>query len=115
MPPRLLELARAAEFEVAISLSIIHEIQRVFREKFFWPEDRLLQFERNVSGFTIRVEPTERLGVVPSDPRDNHIVECAVAGRSEAIVTRDRDLLRLGSYEGIAMIRVRDFLRSRPR
>ena len=67
-PLRLLEQARAGEFEVAISTPIIEEIKRVLREKFGWPESRLEQFERNVSQFTHRVEPTIRLGVVKEDP-----------------------------------------------
>jgi putative PIN family toxin of toxin-antitoxin system len=110
MPLRLLEQARAGEFKVAISTPIIEEIKRVLREKFGWPDFRLEQFERNLSQFTQRVEPTQKLDVVPSDPDDNRIVEAAVASGSEAIVTGDKDLLRLGSYQGVKMVRVRDFL-----
>jgi len=36
------------------------------------------------------------------------IVECAVAGKCEAIVTGDKDLLRLRSYHGIRMITARE-------
>ena len=94
-PLRLLEKARAGEFEVAISTPIIDEIKRVLREKFGWPESRLEQFERNVSQFTHRVEPTIKLDIVKDDPSDDKFAECAVEAGAEAIITGDKDLLRV--------------------
>lgn len=54
--------------------------------------------------------PTQTLDVVREDPADNRILECAMASGSEVVVTGDKDLLRLGSYEGIEMVRLADFL-----
>ncbi|MBV9305769.1 MAG: putative toxin-antitoxin system toxin component, PIN family [Acidobacteriaceae bacterium] len=111
MPLRLLEQARAGEIEIAISTPIIREIQRVLREKFHWPEDRLEQLERNISQFTKRVEPTQTLDIVKSDPDDNRILECAVVAGSEAIVTGDKKhLLPLRNYQGIKIIQVSEIL-----
>jgi predicted nucleic acid-binding protein len=47
---------------------------------------------------------------VKGDPDDDHVVSCAVAAGAEAVITGDKDLLRMVSYEGISMVRVRDFL-----
>jgi len=47
---------------------------------------------------------------VPDDPDDNRVVECAVEAGSEAIITNDKDLLRMKRYDGIKMIRVGEFL-----
>lgn len=44
------------------------------------------------------------------DPDDNRVLECAVAAGSRYIVSGDRDLLNLGSYAGIPILRVSDFL-----
>ena len=110
-PLRLLEQARAGEIETAISLPIIREVQRVLREKFHWPEDRLKQLERNISQFTKRVEPTQTLNVIKDDPDDNRILECAVVAGSEAIVTGDKKhLLPIRNYQGIKIIQVSDLL-----
>ena len=38
------------------------------------------------------------------------IVECALAGGSTHIITRDKALLRLGDYQGIAIVNDRDYL-----
>jgi len=49
--------------------------------------------------------------VVVTDP-DDKIVECAVVGGATHIVTGDRrHLLRMGSYQGIAIISPADFLK----
>jgi putative PIN family toxin of toxin-antitoxin system len=38
---------------------------------------------------------------VPDDEDDNKIVETAVHSRFEAIITNDKDLLRLMEYQGL--------------
>ena len=42
-------------------------------------------------------------GVV-RDPDDDVILACATKGQADAVITRDKDLLSLGSYQGIAVI-----------
>ena len=39
--------------------------------------------------------------IIKEDPPDNRILECAVEDKSAYIVTRDNDLLRLGSHGDI--------------
>ena len=56
------------------------------------------------------VDPDFELNAVPDDPDDNRVLECAVAGKADFIVSGDRHLLRLGNYEEIAIVTVRQFL-----
>ena len=56
------------------------------------------------------VAPTQTLNVIAEDPDDDRVLECAVASGSDVIVTGDRDLLRRGSYEGIRIMTVAQFL-----
>ena len=58
------------------------------------------------------VEPEEVLDVIAEDPDDNRVLECAVKGRADLIVSGDRHLLKLGSYQGIAIVTVRQFMES---
>lgn len=53
------------------------------------------------------VTPAVRLDVVTADPDDDKIVECAVTAGSDYIVTGDKDLLRLGSYDSIRIVTCR--------
>jgi uncharacterized protein len=41
---------------------------------------------------------------------DNRVLECAVKGSAHYIVTGDRHLLKLGTYEAISIVTVRQFL-----
>ena len=59
----------------------------------------------------VYVSAFEFQGMGEDDPDDNRIVECAVEAGSAYIVTKDKDLLRMGEYGGIKMIRPADFLK----
>jgi uncharacterized protein len=62
-----------------------------------------------LSDLALFVRPRRRLHVVKDEP-DNRILECALAGRAEAIVTGDHALLSLGEYNGVRIISLRDYL-----
>jgi predicted nucleic acid-binding protein len=47
---------------------------------------------------------------VVRDLDDNRVLEAAVTGRVDAVVSGDRDLLELGEYEGIAILTAVQFL-----
>jgi len=56
----------------------------------------------------------EGLVAVLEDEPDNRILECAADAGADLIVTGDRHLLRLREFEGIAVVRLGDFLRMFP-
>ena len=109
-PLSILKMAVAGEIEIAISEPIIEEVVRVLRDKFKWQPERAAQAEGTIRELGKLVTPSQQLSVVRSDPDDDRIVECALAGKCVAIVTGDKDLLRLGSYEDVKIITVRDLL-----
>ena len=111
-PLELLELARARQIELAVSTAILEETARVLAAKFKVPEDDILAFYEELRGFTRRVAPTETLDAVPGDETDNKIVECAVAADADAVVTGDAHLLSIGTFRGIRIQRVAEFLAS---
>src|SRR5712691_7134100 len=53
------------------------------------------------TAITMVINPPATPGAVPRDPDDDKIVACAVAAGVEYLISRDRDLLSLGSYAGI--------------
>jgi predicted nucleic acid-binding protein len=53
--------------------------------------------EEFIRGFARVVTPTHTLDVIKEDPADDRILECAVEAGSEYLVSRDKDLHRLGS------------------
>jgi putative PIN family toxin of toxin-antitoxin system len=110
-------VARAArgEFILVSSPHMLDELGRTLRR--VWEKkmpagspDPLLTLMPLVAR-TARVVRTPR--AVPSlcrDPDDDHVIAAAVAARADYIVTRDDDLLTLGSVRGIPVIEPRDFL-----
>jgi putative PIN family toxin of toxin-antitoxin system len=62
-----------------------------------------------VSDLATVVTPKRRLRVVMDDP-DNRILECALAGTAQAIVTGDKGLLALKSFEGIYLMTLASYL-----
>jgi predicted nucleic acid-binding protein len=55
------------------------------------------------------VHPQERLAIIADDP-DNRILECAVAGPADFIISGDHHLLDLENYQGIKIVNPARFL-----
>src|SRR5688572_3449284 len=51
----------------------------------------------------LTVDPPEHLTLM-RDPGDNRILEAAVAGEADYVITGDRQLLALGTYGGTAFV-----------
>lgn len=95
-----------------ISDEIMSEVLRILQGKFEYSPPALREAEARVSTITQRAKPTERLHVIEADPTDNRILECAVAAKSDYIVTDDKRHLRpLGRYDEIPIVPVADFLK----
>lgn len=58
---------------------------------------------------SVIVTPTQTLAVV-SDESDNRVLEAAVEGGADYIVSGDADLLDLGSFQGIPVFRPAEFV-----
>ena len=50
------------------------------------------------------------LKVIAADPDDDAVLECAVVGQAQYLVTGDRHLLALGNYQDIQVLKAADFL-----
>lgn len=58
-------------------------------------------------------EPEETVEVIEDNPTDDRILECAIAADARFIVTGDKKhLLLLGSFRGVSIVSLRDFLAS---
>ena len=49
------------------------------------------------------------IDIIKDDPDDNRILECAVAGNVDCIVTNDKHLLKLKKYNDITIMTPDDF------
>ena len=101
LPGRVLAMAINNEIKLITSDTIIAETVRVLKEKFKWPGHNIDKFVRRLSGISENVRPCIRLSIVKEKESDNRILECAVTGDAHLIITGDRHLLKLKSYNNI--------------
>lgn len=89
---------------IITSEEILQELQEKLIDKFGWSEDRVNLFVGEFMQIAEIVERTEKITVITRDPKDNQILECAVSGRADLIVTADQDLIKLKNFKGIGII-----------
>ena len=107
---RLLELAEEGAFALQISESILDEVAEVMEREFGRTKERTDLIRQALSEISQRVVPHVQLDVVKDDPDDNAILECSQASKSDAVVTFDKHLLKLGRYDGADIVTPGEFM-----
>lgn len=95
--------------QLVLSKPILDELLGILGRKFSRDAEELAHVAVFLSELAQYVKPRRRLQAVKDEP-DNRILECAVAGRAEAIVTGDRALLSLREFQGVRIISLREYL-----
>jgi putative PIN family toxin of toxin-antitoxin system len=103
IPRRVLELAEAGCYRVAVSRSIRAEVEGVLVKKFGWSRERVQGACRPLWQLARSVRPQTRV-VVSDDPADHHILSCALAAGAAFVVTGEDDLLRLKELQGVPIL-----------
>lgn len=114
-PFELLAAWLRGEFVLITSSTIIEEVVEVLardhlRRKYHLTDERIALVREQLQAEAYVVTPTFPVLAVSADPDDDHVLACAVAGDADYLVSGDRHLLTLGSYEGITIVTVREFL-----
>lgn len=106
---RALQAAMDGVFTVAISRSIITEVLGVLARKFARDSEELARTAIFLSSLGELVAPRRSVRVLRDEP-DNRILECAREAGADVIVTGDREMLALGSWDGIRVLALREFV-----
>lgn len=96
---------------LVISKNILEELLRVLAEKFERDAEALSRIALFISSISETVKPRRKLSVLDDEP-DNRILECAVGGNADTIVTGDKAMLGLGEYKGVRIITLKEYLKS---
>src|SRR5574341_2085377 len=96
--------------DLVISRPIIQEVLSVLASKFSRDKEELSGVAVVLGEMGQIVEPSRRLSVLRDEP-DNRILECAVEGNAEAIVTGEKAMLAIGEYEGVRLVALADYLK----
>ena len=111
-PAQVLMLSEEDAFRICISSPIVRELRGVLTDKFGWSRKELAHALDPVISVAKTVTPRTTI-TASTNPDDNRILECAVAGKADAIVTGDKGLLSLGSIQDIPIVTPRQFLESK--
>ncbi len=110
LPRVFLDRGLAGAFSLVTSGALLEELDEKLSGKFAVPKNKALAFLSQLKSKAAVVNPSLVVDAVSDDPDDNRVLECAIAGKAEYIVSGDRHLLRLGTHEGIIIFTVRQFL-----
>jgi putative PIN family toxin of toxin-antitoxin system len=91
-------------YTIYISPQILVEVQGKLVERMKYTQADAVAFLRSVQAVSEVVYPKQQIKVVKRDPDDNKILECAIEAAADMIITADKDLLDLKSYESIAIV-----------
>lgn len=109
-PFRCLALARIGQVESVTCQEILDEFADKLILKFKFSQDMAAAAVEQVRNVSRLVEISTELKAVEADPDDDMVIECGVVGNATHIVTGDKHLLSLGSYQTIAIVRATEFV-----
>ncbi len=92
-----------------ISRPILDEILSVLASKFHRDREAISHTAIYISSLATLVSPAKKIHILQDEP-DNRIIECALCGKANAVVTGDKAMLKLKEYEGIRIMSLREYL-----
>lgn len=109
-PREILLQALEKKIQVIISPILLAEFFEVINKKFPKLDSKLFVVEKKIKKSFIVVQPKISLSI-SRDEDDNRVIEAALEGNCDFIITGDKDLLDLGKYKRIKIVTSEEFLK----
>ena len=97
------------EDSLLISKHIIDEVLSVLSSKFGRDREELSHVAVALSELAELVKPARRIRLLKDEP-DNRILECAIYGQADLLVTGDKKILQLREYRGVKTVSLKEYL-----
>lgn len=111
-PREILNLFRRGILEACLSPFILREIRDVLEAHFEWDEYMIKEAVEAIEEKAILVKPKIKLSVIKEKEDDNRILECALEGKAQFIISGDkRHILPLKNFHGIRIVSPDEFLK----
>mgnify|MGYP000366939116 CR=1 FL=1 len=104
----LLQRALRGEFEVVTSYAGLAELPMVMRVVFHWSDEAMYDWHKRLGSRFSVIRPATQVSAC-RDASDNMWLACAWEGKAHYLVSRDKDLLTLGTFMGIQIVTVEEF------
>lgn len=108
-PRSILQSVITKQHVAITSPMLLSELADVFRKKFGYETQAVVAVDQQLRKQCVIVLPKEAIDVL-SDMPDNRVLEAAVEGACEVIITGDTDLLTLKKYRSIRILTPNEFL-----
>ncbi|MDI6884504.1 MAG: putative toxin-antitoxin system toxin component, PIN family [Hadesarchaea archaeon] len=93
---KIIDLCLRRKHELIFSRRLRREAEAILRN--VRASGEFMERIRKLFANAIKVKPTQKVFVVREDPEDNKLLECALEGEADYLVTSDRHLLKLGEF-----------------
>ncbi|MFH1773678.1 MAG: putative toxin-antitoxin system toxin component, PIN family [Methanobacteriota archaeon] len=115
-PHRIIKKVEEGKLELVLSAEILEEFEEIMGQDKF--QLKLKNINATVSEVVSKltemseiVEISGKIRAVEADPDDDKVLECAVNGKVDFIVSGDRHLLEMEEYRGIRIVTAREMLK----
>jgi len=95
--------------QLLLSRPILDELLGILARKFSRDAEELAHVAVFLSDLSVVVKARRKFAVLADEP-DNRILECAVTGRADVIVTGDKALLALKTFRKVKLLSLRAYL-----
>lgn len=105
----LLPRARRKEFKLFVCPVILEEFERILLHKIKASRELVIEALEILLEASETVHPTEEIQRICRDRDDDKILACALSAEADYLVSGDRDLLEIGSFEELKIVSPREF------
>lgn len=95
--------------QLLLSKPILDELLGILARKFSRDAEELAHVAVFLSDLSTNVKPRRKFAVLADEP-DNRILECAIAGGAEVVVTGDKAILALKAFRKVKLLSLRAYL-----
>jgi putative PIN family toxin of toxin-antitoxin system len=107
-PEILFEAVRSGKITLITSPSILAEFASILKNKFSWENEDVCEALMVIGRHVELIKPRQKLAILEDDA-DNRVLECALEGGADYIISGDYHLLNLGDVESIPLLRASEF------
>lgn len=112
---KIIEFAEKRKVVLVLSKQILAEYENVLNKKFYniAKEDQIKETIAKITRLSEIVDPKIKVEIVKDDPADDKIIECAITGNSQFIISGDKHLLKIKKIGMIEIVSAKEFLENK--